>query len=82
MATAGRDRLTKAQVETLLAAIDGPLPELLVAIERAVDVLHPGEGLDAVLRRLGRAVEADALAAGDEQTAWDLAIELNEQRRL
>ena len=77
-----RDQLTKAQVEALFLAMDGPLDELLGALGAAVAHLHGSTDLDAVLRRLGRDAEADRLAAGDEETAWSLATELNERRHL
>lgn len=69
-----------------MAAVDGPFPTLLAALSDAVALLHPDESLDAVLRRLGRAPVADALAGADvaaaQDAAWDLAAELNERRRL
>jgi hypothetical protein len=77
-----RDRLTKSQVEVLLAHVDGPHDALLVALADAVEVLTGSRDVVAVLRDRGREDEAGALAAGDEETAWALATELNEQRRL
>jgi hypothetical protein len=77
-----RDRLTKSEVEVLLAHVDGPHDTLLVALADAVEVLTGSRDVVAVLRDRGREDEAAALAAGDEETAWALATELNEQRRL
>jgi predicted ArsR family transcriptional regulator len=77
-----RERLTKAQVEALLAHLDGPLDALLVALADAVEAVTGSRDVVAVLRQRGRIEEATALAAGGEATAWALATELNERRHL
>lgn len=65
-----------------MAAVDGPLPALIRTLE---DVLaEPGRAgdLDSILRGHGRCEMADRIGAGDESAAWELAVELNERRRL
>ena len=65
-----------------MAAVDGPVDDLLAALDRALASLYGDGGLDAVLRRSGRVTTAERLRAGDRDAAWDLAAELNERRRL
>jgi hypothetical protein len=75
-------RLTKAQVEAVMAAVDGPLPGLVRILEQVLAEPGGSEDLDAILRRHGRDRTADRIRAGDEAAAWDLAVELNERRHL
>ena len=75
-------RLTKAQVEAVMAAVDGPLPELVAAIERALAGPAGRDDLDSILRRHDREQLADRIGDGDEEAAWELAAELNERRHL
>ena len=75
-------RLTKAQVEAVMAAVDGPLPALVRALEEALAEPDGATDLDSILRRHGRHQLADRIRAGDEVAAWDLAVDLNERRRL
>ena len=75
-------RLTKAQVETLMAAVDGPLAVLVRTLEEVLAEPGPTEDLDSILRRHGRGEAADRIRAGDGSAAWDLAAELNERRHL
>jgi len=77
-----RDRLSKAQVEALLARIDGPVDELLGALADAVEALTGSRDLVGQLRVRGRDDDADAIAAGEDAAAWALATELNERRTL
>jgi len=77
-----RDRLTKAQVEALLAHLDGSHEELLGALADAVEHLTGQRDVVAALREHGRHDDADALAAGEPAAAWALATELNERRTL
>ena len=75
-------RLTKAQVETLMAAVDAPLPTLVRTLEQVLAEPDGATDLDSILRRHGRVELADRIRAGDEVAAWDLAAELNERRHL
>lgn len=77
-----RDRLTKAQVEALVAHLDGPADALSVALADAVETLHGSPDVAGVLDSLGRHHDAAQLRAGAEATLWALATELNERRRL
>jgi hypothetical protein len=73
------DRLTKAQVEALLAALADSPERLEVALADAVEILTGSRDVAEVLRSQGRDAEAEALSAG---AAWALATELNERRTL
>jgi hypothetical protein len=77
-----RDRLTKAQVEALLACLDGPPAAVSEAVADAVAELHGTRDVAGVLDSLGRHHEAASVRAGDEAALWSLATELNELRRL
>ena len=66
----------------LLERLARPLPELLDAIDVAAGRAHGGRSAEAVLRSLGRDIEADALGRADERVAWAIATELAELRRL
>jgi hypothetical protein len=77
-----RDRLTKAQVEALLAHLDGPAESLAAGVADAVAELHGTRDVAGVLDSLGRHHDAARVRAGDEATLWSLATELNELRRL
>ena len=77
-----RDRLTKAQVEALVAHLDGSADELSAALADAVEVLHGSPDVAGVLDSLGRHHDAAQVRAGAESTLWAVATELNEDRRL
>jgi len=77
-----RERLTKAQVEALLAHLDGSAEELHGALADAVEHLTGTRDVVGALRARGRDDQADALASGDLAAAWALATELNERRAL
>ena len=77
-----RDRLTKAQVEAVLAHLDGPPAALAEAVADAVAALHGTRDVAGVLDSLGRHHDAASLRAGDEAAVWSVATELNELRRL
>lgn len=77
-----RDRLTKPQVEALLARLEGPPEELVGALADAVEVLTGSRDVVAELRARGRDDDADALAGGEESAVWALVTELNERRHL
>lgn len=75
-------RLSKARVERLLAAVDGPPAELAAEIEAAIRVVRgAGSAVDHLVA-LGRAEDARRFEAGDRDVLWDLAVELNELRML
>lgn len=77
-----RDRLTKAQVERLLEAVDGPPDDLVAALTTAIQSLRGDGSLDTHLRAVGRDAMARAIAGGDADAAVALALELNELRSL
>ena len=77
-----RDRLTKAQVEALLARLEGPHEELLGALADAVEQLTGSRDVVGELRSRGREAEADGLASGDVAAVWALVTDLNERRQL
>ena len=77
-----QDRLTKAQVEALLACLDGPPDAVSKAVADAVAELHGTPDVAGVLDSLGRHHDAASVRSGDEAALWSLATELNELRRL
>lgn len=77
-----RERLTKAQVETLVAHLDGPPAALPDALADAVAVLHGTRDVAGVLDALGRHDDASGVRAADGATIWAIATELNELRCL
>jgi hypothetical protein len=76
------ERLTKAQVEALMAHVDGSTEELSEALADAIEALHGTPDVAGVLDSLGRHHDAARVRADDEATLWALATELNERRRL
>ncbi|HSP05167.1 MAG TPA: hypothetical protein VLR27_16805 [Acidimicrobiales bacterium] len=77
-----REHLTKAQVEALVARLDGPPDALAEALADAVEALHGQRDVAGVLDSLGRHHDATGVRTRDEATLWALATELNERRYL